>query len=425
MKKNKIKVLFLPLGIGLAHTGRSIMIAKELRKRGHDVVFGIGRECHDIVAREKFRYAIVPELPNSAVNKARKLNTSFYSVKIIEKFIKAELELYKKEKPDIVISDTRTTAKLSTKIANIPLITINNANVTKYYDFSNASFPFPSFFLSQYINPKYLSLFEKPWVNKKILSKLAPYIAEIMLFNELLKFNKVALKFGQKPITSFYHLALGDLTLLLDVDFYRPTKKLPNNVVLVGPIFWQPNVALPAWAKQIIKEVNNNKTILYLTAGGTGEAKIFRKIAKYLSNYPAITVATVGNAFNLKSLKLKNFFITKYLPGNWIMQLSSALVFFGGNSTAYQSINFGIPQLIFPLHIDQVDNANQMKRLGTCRTINPYNFSQKELFAELSTLLNDPSYKKASLKWKKRMTAQNGTIKAADEVEKFFNMVNT
>lgn len=421
MKNKTKKLLFIPLGIGIAHTSRLIVVAKELEKRGHKIVFGVGKQAANIVNKEGIRYTLMPELDKKVVDQTKRLKTDYFSVKAINKFVTRELDMYKKEKPDLVISDTRITAWISTKMAGIPHVTINNANVTKYYNYRLARFPIPTFFLSEFLPIVLLKQLEKEWMQKNILSKVGPTLVEAKLIKQLVKFNYVLQKYNLSPIRSLTTLLQGDLNLISDASFFRPLKKLPDNVKLVGPIYWQPTMTLPKWADRVIKEKQNGKKIIYVTAGGTGDPKVFVEILEHLSGFPSVVIATTGNAMKTKSIKIKSdsMFITDYLPGDWAMQTSDLVIFFAGNLTVYQALSNGTPQIVLPMHLDQQDNANQMVRIGTCKVLNPFGLKKEDLIMDVLELLNDKKYKKASEKYKKQLQKFNGPKVAADEIEVF------
>lgn len=429
MKKAKIiKILFIPLGIGLAHTGRVLVVAQELKKRGYEIVFASGRTVSKIIKAEGFEHYLIPEIsPKESLDKTRKLKPNFYSLVKIKQFVNAEIKLYKKVKPDVVISDTRLTTKVSTKIAKIPLITINNANVTKYYDYSKARFPIPIFFLNEFIPSTVLYPLKKEWFQKEVLSRVGPPIVEAFLVRQLLKFNIVIQQHDLTPIKSLYDMLMGDLTLIADAPFFRPTKKLPKKVKVVGPLSWQPLIKLPKWSKKIESLNKSKKPIVYITAAGTGDGKIVKKTIKCLSGFPATLVITTGNAMKpkiMQDISRKDLYITNYLPGNWIMQKANAVIFFGGNSTAYQALSNSTPQIIFPLHLDQQDNANQLERLGTGIIIDPNKFDEKTLIEKLSLIIYHKDYKKKSENYRRLLEKWNGPTNAANEIEKFIRSKN-
>ena len=196
------------------------MIARELRKRGYNTIFAAGKNVSQIIKNEGFPCRVIPELSaKENLKKAKKITPNFYSTPLIKTFIHSELDIYKKEKPDLIISDMRITARISSKIAKIPHVTINNANLTKYYNFSKAKFPIPIFFLNEFIPKRFLAPIKKDWMQKKVLGKIGSTLIDTVLVRQLLKFNIAIRNYKLKPIKSFYDLLIGDLTLICDTSF--------------------------------------------------------------------------------------------------------------------------------------------------------------------------------------------------------------
>jgi len=412
------RVLFLPLGIGLAHIGRSIMIARELQKKGMEVVFGVGCEVIDILRKETFPYFRLVEFKRADYDeKIKQNNPHVYTRSLFEKFVLAELKLYSRIKPDLVIYDTRLSVKVSAQIAKIPCISIANADTTRFYDFSKVRFPAQTA-LVKFLPARIVSLVNRKYT-QKFLKSIGPQIMQAVLITTIIPLSPTLIKLGYRLTKDPYQFFLGDLTLLVDIPEFRPVKNLPENIKMVGPVFWDGGGRkLPKWYKEVEKKEN----IIYVTAGGTGDKGVFLKILEYLKDTNFTIVATTGNT--LKPTDVTNYypnlFVTDYLPGDWIMSRAKLIIFPGGNSTVYQSLNYGVPQICTPLHIDQEDNANQLERLETGILINPYSNLKKNILLDtVERIITDKKYRTNARKFKKILVSYNGAKKAAEEAVKF------
>jgi UDP:flavonoid glycosyltransferase YjiC (YdhE family) len=411
------KALFIPVGIGLAHTGRLVMIARELQKKEFEVVFGAGGDASSILSKEKFRCHLLPEFERSVYEKKlRKHNPFIYSRALIEKFVKAELSLYEKEKPDVIIYDSRLTAKISAAIARIPCIAVDNVDTTPYYDISKIRFPLQTP-LANVLPKRVISLLCSKYPHK-FMRRVAPVVISSVLLMEKIRLSPALIRLGFRLSRNPYQFFLGDLTLLCDIPEFRPIKKLPKNVKMVGPISWDGGDKLPDWAK----EITDRKNIIYVTAAGTGDKNIFLKTLEYLAATDFTIVATCGNT--LKQDQVKNtyprLYMTDYLPANFIMPKAKLVIFPGGNSTAYQALSFAVPQIVLPYHIDQEDNANHLERLKCGITINPHNkFSKKELLSAVGRIIVDREYRDNAKRLKDILSKYSGAKKAAEEIANF------
>ncbi len=412
------RVLFLPAGIGLAHTGRLITIAKELQTYGIEVMFGAGGDAKSMIRRERLLFMPLVEFDRSIYErKLKKGNPFIYTKSIIEKFVAEELELYRQVKPTIVVYDMRLTAKISAQIAKIPTVSVNNVDATPYYDFSQIKFP-ASTTLIKYLPKKLVQVLNRKY-GRKFLKVLGPQILQAILFTILARHSVTLFKLGYKFGKSPYQFFLGDLTLIADIPKFRPVKELPQNVKMVGPIFWNAEeIPLPKWHKNI----DNRDKIIYVTASGTGDKSIFIKILSYLKETDYTIVATTGNTLQPSEVTFSypKLFITDYLPGSWIMPKAKLVIFPGGNASVYQALSYGVPQVCTPLHIDQEDNANQVERLETGKVLNPYtNFSKDVFLAVVSEVVENPKYRQNAGRMKEILRKYDGKRKAAEEIKKF------
>lgn len=419
---SKKKILFLPAGGGLAHVGRCAELARELRKRGFQVFFGIGKWAKIVLEKEGLPFTVIPEVSREIFEKKiRRFNLSVFTLRMIEDFVKAELTLYKKQKPSLVVADTRPTAFISTKVAGIPLVTIAATEATPFYDFKKTKIRLPSYW-SRFLPKRLINILEKER-GEDFLKKITPPLIRLMMADQLFRSNLVLLKHKLKPLIDPLEGFLGDLTFLLDPPFFKPVKPLPQNVKIVGPIFWRGVTKLPSWAKKIEKGKREGRATVYLTAGGTGDKKIFEQCLEFLSKTPYQVIATIGNTAPLSEIrapKREGIFLTDFLPGDWAMKKADLVIFPGGNSTCYQALLAGCPQIGIPTNIDQEDNLNQLEKLGTAVLIDPFReLSKKRLLESIKKILADKKYRANTVRLQKKLSESGGVKKAADLIEGF------
>ncbi|MBI3379936.1 hypothetical protein HY029_04230 [Candidatus Gottesmanbacteria bacterium] len=414
------KVLFFPAGVGLAHVGRTIEVAHALQKENIDIIFGAGCDAPAILEKEKLPYEIIPEFDRSTYdNKIKQNNWSIYTIRLINKFVKKEVELVRSYKPDLIVNDVRLTAKITSILTGIPLVSITNVDASKYYDYSKIRMPYKTY-LGKFLPPRVLSFFEKE-KGQKVLRKVSFKFLQTLFLRELFKFNIILGRYGRRPFIDPFDLLTGDLTILTDIPQFRPIRKLPESFKLVGPIFWKGVKKLPKWST----EIDSKKKIIYVTASGTGDKDLFINILKYLKDTSYTVIATCGNTLSQKEVKIKNprLFLTDYLPGEWIMKRADLVIFPGGNATAYQALSFGVPQIGTPLHLDQEDNMNQLVRLETGIMLNPRkDFNRKVLINSVEHIMRNKSYRDNALKISREMKKYHGAKQAAKEIINFLRI---
>src|SRR3989338_2020687 len=378
------KVLFMPNGIGLAHVGRLVSIAKELKRYKVEIMFGGGSEAIVLIRREGFRFHKISEFSREIYDEKIKNNNWFiYNRHNFLQFLKDELALYRKVKPDLIVYDTKPTVRVSSKISGIPAVSITNVDATGYYDYEKRALP-------------------------------------LMIMTAMIRIIPAMIQLGYKPNKDPFQLFLGDLTLIADIPEFRPIKKLPNEVKIIGPVFWDGPTRLPKWHKKI----DNNEDIIYVTASGTGDKETFLRILKFLKGSPYTIAATTGNTLKPGEVDIKyeNLLVTDYLPGDYILKRAKLIIFPGGNATCYQALSYGVPQICTPFHVDQEDNANQLERLGTGIIINPYKgFTSDKLLRKIIKIMKDDSFRKKAKKIREIISRYNGARQGASEINKILS----
>ncbi|OGG03816.1 hypothetical protein A2W14_04710 [Candidatus Gottesmanbacteria bacterium RBG_16_37_8] len=412
----------MPAGIGLAHVGRLVSIAKELKNNNVEIVFGSGSDATALIKREGFTSHPIYEFSREIYDKKIKKNNFFvYNRHNFLMFVKDELALYRKVRPDLIVYDTKPTVRVSSQIAGIPVVSITNVDATSYYDYEKIAFPLQTT-LGRYLPKKMMSVLRREY-GKKFLKIVGKRAIPLMIMAAMMRIIPALIQLGYKPNKDPFQLFLGDLTLIADVPEFRPIRKLPPKVKIIGPVFWDGPNRLPKWHKELDKKEN----IIYVTASGTGDKEVFLKILKFLKASPYTIVATTGNTLKPGEVDIKyeNLLLTDYLPGDYILKRAKLIIFPGGNASCYQALSYGVPQICTPLHIDQEDNANQLERLGTGLILNPYKGFKKELFLRcIKKILMKTSYKENSLKLQKILSNYNGVKKAAGEIKDMIDRIN-
>ena len=120
------KILVMPDGNWLAHTSRPFEIAKLLQQIGYDVVFaGEGQymEIPGDYGFQTFPIITVDPIRSLAISRIGRVN--YYDYDFTKICVEAELKLFGKIQPDLVLGDWRHSLSTSCELAGIPLPFIN------------------------------------------------------------------------------------------------------------------------------------------------------------------------------------------------------------------------------------------------------------------------------------------------------------
>jgi hypothetical protein len=132
--RNKQRAAFLPHLDVLAHTGRSLLVARELRRRGWGIHFCGAGKYERIVREAGFDVKPLPEMPAEGLvaESRRGRRWPFHSPAQIRPFVEAELSCLEEAPVDVVVFDHRYTAGISAEIAGLPRVSITNIWWTPY-----------------------------------------------------------------------------------------------------------------------------------------------------------------------------------------------------------------------------------------------------------------------------------------------------
>ena len=407
-----MKILCMPYTHTLSHVSRPLAVAVELRRRGHEVVFAGEGSKIEFIEREGFPVVPLYEPdPLEIYGNIREGRLRFVSNSDINKMMTADIELYSKIRPDLVLSDGRFTAPISCHIASIAHAAIVNVSSTEY-----RALP-------------YVPLFG--WLPSLIVSRkslLWKALDQVNLFLEMLIFNQSMRTFTTlsrqykltKTITATNCLVGKDLTLLPDVPEYFPTRNLPSDYHYIGPLTLQQSRALPAWWQSAIEQ---KKNIIYITMGTTGLSDFFEKTIDYFREMDVIAIITTGGQATISATLPENVYVEEYLDGDAVMEASSLVVCHGGNGTIYQALQHGKPVVGIPTIPDQQFNMRQVEKLGVGVTVAWKDFAQdaKALLEAITAVLVNPSYLDNARCIQKTLQAYNAPVYAADLLEKMMS----
>jgi UDP:flavonoid glycosyltransferase YjiC (YdhE family) len=107
-----------------------------------------------------------------------------------------------------------------------------------------------------------------------------------------------------------------------------------------------------------------------------------------------------------------------YAPFSELFPRAAAIVHPGGIGTSGLAMRSGRPMLVVPFAHDQPDNADRLCRLGIARTLVPQRYTPARITAELSHLLDNPSYARRASEVGKIIQEEDGVQAACDALER-------
>jgi UDP:flavonoid glycosyltransferase YjiC (YdhE family) len=342
-----MKVLAFVNAHSLAHVTRPLEIAKELRSRGHLVIFaGIGQYLF-LTQESGFNYIESPYFNPEDMLKATVENRlwNLFPEKDLQLFIDFEIALIEKEKPDLILNDCRMTANTSAEFTKTPIVTIVNAHMT-----NQREIPF-------YVMNDWFSF--APEILKRGVDKIEN-IMELTLYHQLVLKGicKLRKKYGL-PTRFGYENECSSLNLIPDLPEFNPIIS-HSHYQYVGPLMWKNHFPAPKCLEKLRKDC----PVVYLSIGSNGLDSLLENTDLLKSSNLQFIVAAGKNFPEEKTNLMGNVFIEKFINVDLVLPNCDLVVCHGGNGTIYQALKYGLPILGFSTHAEQAFGLKRLQYLG-------------------------------------------------------------
>jgi MGT family glycosyltransferase len=373
------RILVIPDGNWLAHTTRPLEIARVLRDAGDEVIFAgsgqymrlprdLGFEIHDLCTID----------PALVLARARSGRVYFYDERDIAAGVDAELELYERLQPDLVLCDFRLTAGTSCELASLPLAVVLNSSWTNY--------------CAARVNAPEHLIFTR-LVGRRIANRMLPWVKHLITSFDCRPFRRYRRRLGLSQPANIWDVWRGDLNLIADIPEYGPTAQLPESFRYVGPLIWEPAVPAPDW----LERLDPQRPTIYFSMGSTGNAAMFEHAVRLFAGTEYQCLMTTAGLTTLRDVP-SNFFVVDYAPGSRLLEKSDVVVCHGGNGTIYQAMQQGVPIVGIPTMHDQESNLDRVENLGIGIHLSELRFRPEHLSAAIARILAESSYRENAVR---------------------------
>jgi len=243
--------------------------------------------------------------------------------------------------------------------------------------------------------------------------------------------NELLTEFFLKPINNSGDVCLGDLTLVVGIP---DTDPLPPeaDVSYIGPVLWQKdNVQLPAWFnnlsydKPVVWVYSGNPKYLPRVRTPVDSEVVLSACIRALADEDVQVVLTTGHhKLPKKYLPLpSNFVFTHFVPGLAMSKRSDLLIHHGGYGSCQTGLFTGTPSIMIPTFSERESNARRVVNVGAGEIILPTEGAGREksididkLRLKIRKILADPSYTINAQKARDKLRAFGGAMNAADQI---------
>lgn len=246
--------------------------------------------------------------------------------------------------------------------------------------------------------------------------------------------NKVLAEHGLQPIGKTGELHVGDLTLVVGMP---ETDPLPEkaDVTYIGPILWQkPEAKLPDWVSALSKD----RPVVWVYTGnpsympghhtwGDSAVVLHACIAALADEDVQVALTTGHHALPEEVSSLPaNFYYESYVPGLALAERADLLIHHGGQGACFTGPYTGTPAVIIPTYSERESNARRIAALGAGDFVvvaedvsGEKHVSAEEVRAKVRRVLSDPSFTTNARRIGEKMRAYGGASEAARLIENF------
>lgn len=245
--------------------------------------------------------------------------------------------------------------------------------------------------------------------------------------------NKVLAQYNLPPIDKIEELNVGDLTLMMGMPETDPLPK-GTPATYIGPILWQnPKATLPDW----IEDLNQEKPIIWVYSGNPRYARrgtpmdsavVLQACIEALANEPVQVVLTTGHqTLPEEFLPLPNNFRHEaFVPGLTMAHKSDLMIHHGGYGSSQTGLYTGTPVVIIPTFSERESNARRVAAVGAGDFLVPTvddsgkkHVDAIELRNKIKHVLADPSFVQNAQLLSKKLHSYGGANEAARQIENF------
>lgn len=193
-------------------------------------------------------------------------------------------------------------------------------------------------------------------------------------------------------------------------SFRDPASPLPATAHAIQPPTLDQTGTEPA--PRWLAELDDAPTV-YFTLGtvyNMESGDLFTRVLTGLRDLPINLIVTVGPHIDPAEFgpQPANVRIERFIPQALILPRCQAVVSHGGSGSVIGALAHGLPQVLIPMGADQPHNAERCTALGVAQVLDPIAATSDDVRTALTTVLNDPSYRRAAQRMRDEIAALPG-----------------
>lgn len=368
------RLLLAAEAVTLAHVARPLAIGRVLGPADWSVTLACDPRFRGFLRDFRGSYQELRSIEPEAFLAALRRGTPLYSAATLDRYVVDDLRVIDEVKPDLIVGDFRLSLSVSARLAGVPFVALANAYWSPFYELAN--WPVPDFWLTKLL----------PIAAADAIFRVARPAAFALHSRPL---NRVRKRHGLVDLGLSLPRVYtdADFVAYADVPALFPVRNLPASHWFIGPPLWEPPVPFPQWWD----ELSEDRPMVYVTLGSSGQASLLPAVAQTLGALDAsVVIATAGRA-RLPALP-PNTRMAEFLPGTHMARRASVVVCNGGSLTCYQALSAGVPVIGIASNLDQFLNMQAVERIGAGLSLRADRFRPEELLRGAKRLLSDAAF---------------------------------
>jgi len=343
-----ISILFVCEAATLAHVVRLVSLAKRLAGTGVDICLATDPRYAALVGELPFTVQPIFSMPSETFFRAIQRGTPIFDFPTLVQYVKDDLALLDRVRPNVVVGDFRISLGISARLAGIPFLNVTDAYWSPW---SRVECAVPDYDWVRFVGSG---------VGTAIFSRLRGVGFKLHAW----PVNRARRKFGLPALRGDFRHVLddGDYTCYADLPEIVPIDPLPPNHSYIGPVPWSPGGPLPAWWDEVLDERGGGGRV-YVSLGSSGPRGVLQNVLDALESFPVkALVSTAGRAPGLR--RTKNSWVAEFLPGDSACTSAQLVICNGGSPTTYQALAAGVPVIGIATNMDQFLNMTAVSNAG-------------------------------------------------------------
>jgi uncharacterized protein (TIGR00661 family) len=350
--------------MGLGHVSRCVPIAKEVQRRGGEVLFSTYMEGVDYVAKQGLPVVEAPEIyletdETGSIDLKTTFQTRALTVSLtLTKQITFEVQQIQAFKPDIVFSDTRISSIIAARLLRVPCVVLLNQFLPRAPREKDTNF----------------------W--KLLDGSVLTLLGRIWTFT-----NTVIIPDFPEPYT-------------ISLDSLRAPKRYGVKMDLVGSILGVRPEDNPE-ASNVKKKlgIEEDQVLVYAGISGprTERMPLIHMLIPLFKEFPDrfhVVMSTGDPEGGSEPKRMGNLTMIPWIVDRYaFLNACDVVISRGGHETIMQSIGYGKPSIIIPTprHPEQYGNARRATEIGVAEAMHQRDVSVGSLVKVIDHLLDNSS----------------------------------